>query len=313
MPPVSEVDQTAGKPPAYTPSTIQRPMLGAVLMTCAAFMFALMNGLVKYASELGLDPLQIAFLRSVFAMIAMLPFLVGPVMRDGIGHMRPARPGLMLFRGVSSCVGVMLWMTAVTMLPLVEVTAISFTAPLFATLGSALILGEVVRARRWSAILIGFVGVLIILRPGMVPLEVGVLWAMGATLGMAMAALVIKMLTRTEPAERIVFWTNVGLTIGTLGPAIAVWQPMTLEMWAVGAGMGILGAVSHIFLTKSFAAADASIVIPFDYARLPFIAVIGYIFFAQTSDLVTWIGAAVIAGSAFYVARREQQLLKKPD
>jgi drug/metabolite transporter (DMT)-like permease len=145
----------------------------------------------------------------------------------------------------------------------------------------------------------------------MVPLEVGALWAMGATLGMAMAALVIKMLTRTEPAERIVFWTNVGLTVGTLGPALAVWQPMTLEMWIVGAGMGFLGAVSHIFLTKSFAAADASIVIPFDYARLPFIAVVGYVFFAQTSDLVTWIGAAVIAGSAFYVARREQQLAKR--
>ncbi len=129
---------------------------------------------------------------------------------------------------------------------------------------------------------------------------------------MAVAALVIKLLTRTEPADRIVFWTNVILTFGTLGPALWVWQPMTMEMWLVGIAMGAVGAISHIFLTNAFAVADASIVLPFDYTRLPFVAVVGFFAFGETSDLVTWLGAGLIAASAFYVARRrEQQIAKK--
>ncbi len=313
-PPVTEVDVPAAKhapPRAPVPAKPNNPMLGAALMTLAAALFAGLNGLVKYASNLGLDPLQISFLRSIFAAGAMMPFLIRPILANGFAYLKPVRPGLMLFRGLSASIGVMLWMTAVTMLPLAEVTAISFTAPLFATIGSALLLGEIVRARRWSAIAIGFVGVLIILRPGMIPLETGVFWAIGAAGGMAVAALVIKLLTRTEPADRIVFWTNVILTFGTLGPALWVWQPMTMEMWLVGIAMGAVGAISHIFLTNAFAVADASIVLPFDYTRLPFVAVVGFFAFGETSDLVTWLGAGLIAASAFYVARREQLIAKK--
>lgn len=312
-PPISDVEQSAGKPAQTALPNSQpvgRPMLGAILMTVAAALFAGLNGLVKYAAELGLDSLQISFLRSVFAACAMMPIMIQPVLKNGIGYLKPVRPWLMLFRGLSASVAVMLWMTAVTKLPLAEVTAISFTAPLFATIGSALLLGEAVRLRRWSAVLIGFVGVLIILRPGMIPMEPGFLWAIGAAGGMAVAVLVIKLLTRTEPADRIVFWTNVILTFGTLGPALYVWVPMTLDMWLVGIAMGVVGAVSHIFLTRAFAAADASIVLPFDYTRLPFVAVVGFFAFGETSDLITWAGAALIAGSAFYVARREQQIAK---
>jgi len=281
-----------------------------MLMTIAAALFACLNGFVKYTADLGLDPLQIAFLRSIFAAGAILPFLIGPIRRNGIGYLKPVRPWLMLFRASSASLGVILWITALTLLPLAEVTAISFTAPLFATIGSALILRETVRLRRWTAIGVGFIGVLVILRPGMIPMEAGFLWAIGAAAGMAIAALTIKLLTRTEPADRIVFWSNIGLTVGTLIPALTVWAPMTPEIWLLGIGMGIAGAVSHIFLTNAFAVADASIVLPFDYARLPFVAVVGYVVFGQTSDMVTWIGAAIIAASAIYIARREQQVLK---
>ena len=319
-PPIAEVDATAtkhtvlgpdGKRPGPGAQTPGNPFLGAVLMTGAAALFAALNTLVKYASSLGMDPLQISFLRSFFAAVTMLPILVGPVRRNGFRHLMPTRFWLMTFRGLSSAVGVIVWMTAVTLLPLTEVTAISFTAPLIATVGSALILGEVVRARRWSAVAIGFVGVLIILRPGMIPLDVGFLWAITAAVFMAMAALIIKLLTRAEPPDRIVFWTNVWLTVGTLIPALTVWQTMTWEFWVIGIAMGVTGAISHILLTYSFSVADASIVLPFDYARLPFVAVLGYAFFGQVSDLYTWGGAALIAASAIYVARREQQVAKR--
>lgn len=313
-PPDAEIAPTSGRVPA-TPQVLapvaNRPLLGAFYMAISAALFACLNALVKQASIMGFDALQIAFLRSFFAALAMAPYLLGPVMREGIGYLKPNRPGLMFFRGATSTCGVILWMTAVTMLPLAEVTAISFTAPLMATIGSALILKEVVRLRRWTAILVGFAGVLIILRPGMVPMEVGFIWAIAAAGFMAMAVIIIKTLTRTDTPERIVFWTNVWLTLGTLIPALWIWAPMTWEMWVIGIAMGVIGAVSHIFLTKSFSLADASIVLPLDYARLPFVAIIGYFAFGQTSDLTTWIGAAIIAGSAIYIAQREHQLSKR--
>ncbi len=315
-PPIVELDHPPAKPlspdaPSRPP--VNRPMLGAVLMTVAALLLAALSGLAKYAAENGMDPLQIAFLRSLFATIAMMPMLAPSILKHGIGWMKPERPWLMAFRGLSSAIGVCIFMIAVAKLPLAEMTAITFTAPLFATVGSALILRETVRLRRWSAVLIGFVGVLVIVRPGHVPLSEGMIWAVAATLFMAMAVLVIKLLTRTDSSERIVFWTNIGLTIGTLVPAIVVWVPMRLEFWLIGIGLGLLGAVGHVFLTRAFSAADASLVMPFDYARLPFAALIGYFAFGHLSDAYTWIGAAVIAGSAIYVARREQQLAKQAE
>lgn len=286
-------------------------MLGAVYMILAAALLAGVSGLAKYLAEQQVAPIQIAFLRSLFAAIAMTPFLIQPIRRNGFAWLKPKRPFLMAFRGLSSAMGVWIWMTAISKLTLSELTAITFTAPLFATAGSALILGETVRLRRWIAVTVGFIGVLIIVRPGIVPTPEGMLWAIAAALFMAMAALLIKFLTRTDPSERIVFWTNIGLTVGTLIPAIVFWAPLTPELWLYGIGLGIAGAVGHVFLTHSFAVADASIVLPFDYTRLPFAALIGYIAFGNLADLETWIGAALIAAAAFYVARREQKLARQ--
>lgn len=310
--PVHDIESPARPyaPPPVPP--VQRPMLGAVYMTVAALLLAALSGLAKYIANLGVDPIQIAFLRSLFATLAMMPLLIAPVLRHGIAWLKPQRPWLMAFRGLSSAVGVMIWMTAVSKMPLSEMTAITFTAPLFATAGSALLLGETVRLRRWSAVVIGFLGVLVIVRPGMVPISDGTLYAVVATLMMAMAALIIKLLTRTDPSERIVFWTNVGLTVGTLVPALLIWAPLTPTLWALGVGLGLLGAIGHVFLTRAFSVADASVVMPFDYTRLPFAALIGYLAFGHVSDLYTWVGAAIIAGAAFYVARREQKLAFPP-
>ncbi|MDF1748215.1 MAG: DMT family transporter [Alphaproteobacteria bacterium] len=313
-PPVTELEQATSKIavlPLRFDTGPGRPLMAAILMTLASALFACLNGLVKQASIEGVDALQISFLRSIFAAGAMLPFLVRPIMRHGFAYLKPQRPWLLLFRGATASVGVIVWMTALTMLPLAEVTAISFAAPLLATIGSAVILRETVRLRRWTAVGIGFIGVLVILRPGMLPMEPGMIWALYSVVGMAMSALLIKLLTRTEPPERIVFWTNIILSVGTLIPALTAWTPMTLNIWLLGIGMGTMGAVSHILMTKAFAAADASIVMPFDYSRLPFVAIVGYFAFGQVSDYVTWIGAAIIAGSAIYIARREQQLAKR--
>ncbi len=287
-----------------------KPMLGAFYMTGAAFLFAVMNGMMRWAADLGMHPFQIAFLRSAFAAMFLIIMIYPILRREGLGYFRLNRPWLYLLRGLMATGGMILFVLAVSKLPLADFTAITFTAPLFGTIGSALILRERVRARRWTAILIGFVGVLVILRPGMGVMDQGALIGLGAAAAMASAGLMIKALTRTEPSERIVFITAVILTVTTLVPALSEWREVTPVLLGIGLAMGAVGAVGHIFLTKAFESADASVVLPFDYTRLPFAAAIGFVAFGQVSDWITWAGALIVAGAAFYIAHREQKMVK---
>ncbi len=296
--------------PDFAPPARNQPMVGAAWMTLAALLFSCLNGLVRYAADLGYPPFQIAFLRSVFALLFMLPVVAPAVHRHGLVWLKTARPGLHLVRGSAATVGVIGWVSAVATLPLAEATAITFTAPLFATIGSALVLREVVRLRRWSAVVIGLLGVIVILRPGMVPVETGALWALMGAGGMACAVLAVKALTRSEPTQRIVLYSSVLLTLFTAIPAFLVWQRVSLEMWGIGMAMGAVGAIGQMILSKAFESADASVVVPFDYSRLPFAALIGWLAFGQATDWLTWAGAALIAGAAIYTARREQQVLR---
>ncbi len=280
------------------------PVTGAAWMMGSAILFAAMNGVVRVAADLDMHPFQIAFLRSVFALAFMLPFC----MRGGVAALKTKRWKLYLLRGGAASTAMLFWMTAIATMPLAEATAISFTAPLFATVGSALILKETVRARRWSAILFGFAGVMIILRPGFQTLEPGALAALAAACAMATAALCIKALTNTEPAQRVVFYTSLILTVATFPFAFSVWTPMDMDFWGLGVALGFFGVTAHMCLTYAFKAADASLVMPFDYTRLPFVALVGWLFFAETVAWITWAGSALIIGSALYVAYRERAL-----
>ena len=277
-------------------------------MMAAAALFAAMNGVVRVCADLGMHPFQIAFLRSVFALAFMLPFC----MRGGLGALKTRRWKLYLLRGGAAATAMLFWMTAIATMPMAEATAISFTAPLFATVGSALILKETVRARRWSAIVFGFAGVMIILRPGFQTLEPGAVAALAAACAMATAALCIKALTDTEPAQRLVFYTSLILTALTLPFAASVWTPMDIDFWGLGIALGFFGVTAHTCLTLSFKAADASLVMPFDYTRLPFVALMGWLAFGETVSWITWAGSTLIIGSALYVAYREQALAKQP-
>lgn len=311
------VDAGGGLQPRGTPLTatepaeqkqIAGPLMGAFLMIVSAAFFAGMNGMVRLSIDEGMHQFQVAFLRSVFALAFTLPFLL----KAGLGQLKTRRWKLYLLRGTAATTAMMCWMTAVATIPLAEATAMSFTAPLIATMGSALILKEQVRARRWGAVFFGFIGVLIILRPGYAALEPGSIAAIGAAFAMATAALSIKALTDTEPAGRVVFYTSLMLTLFTLPFAIAVWIPMTPTFWLYGLLLGFFGVTAQFFLTKSFSCADASIVMPFDYSRLPFVALVGWVFFGEVVSWITWLGAAIIVGSAMYVVQRERALAKPP-
>lgn len=296
-------DGTKPLPAGILPAPIQ----GALFMIGAAFCFCLMNVMIREASQ-HLHILQVLFFRNFFAATAILPL----VLRAGLGtSLRTGHFKLHLSRALVGITAMYLWFYAVTLLPLAEATALNFTVPLFATAGAALVLGETVRLRRWSATIIGFVGVLIIIRPGFQELTPAMALPVAAALFMAMAALMVKRLSDTETPLTMVLYMNLFMVPISFVPALFVWSWPPLITWLEVIAVGALGAYAQILIAKGFQRADASMVMPFDYSRLPFIALLAYLVYGEVPDLWTWVGAGVIAASAIYIARREAQVARE--
>jgi len=282
---------------------IPAPVQGALIMTAAAFCFSVMNVFVRLAAD-DMEPLQVAFFRNFFALMFMLPWLA----RAGLEGLRTRRFKLHLLRSIFALLTMITWFSALAILPLGEAVALNFTVPLFATAGAALVLREVVRARRWTATVVGFLGTLIILRPGFTEVTPAMSLPVLAAICMACATLTVKSLSRTERPSTIVIYMTLILTPLSFVPALFVWQWPSWETLIYLIGLGGSGALAHLLLTIAYTKADASAVIPFDYARLPFVAIIAYFLFGEVPDIWTWAGAAVIAASAIYIARREAQV-----
>jgi drug/metabolite transporter (DMT)-like permease len=194
--------------------------------------------------------------------------------------------------------------------PLATATAVNFTAPLFATLAAALVLHEDVRLRRWSAVVIGFAGVLVIMRPGSARLDANLFLLLLSAATAAMNNITVKFLARTEPPSRIVAFFMIYLTPLSLIPALFVWQWPAPSTFVALIGLGGVGTIAHLSVARALAAADASACAPFEFARLPFAAIIGFACFGEVTDLWTWVGAAIIAVSSIYVAYREARLTR---
>lgn len=284
-----------------TLSPLSPAVLAIVLMIVAVVLFAAGHGLVRFAST-ELHPFQISFLRSFFGLVFVLPLILkGPDYSD----LRVKLPKMHLIRGITSSIATLAWFTAVATMPLGEAVALNFTAPLFATILAAVFLHEVVHARRWAATLVGFAGVLIVIRPGVETVQFGALLSLGSAMMISVNVLMIRVMAQVDSARAIVTSFNLFLTIFTLIPAIFVWVSPSLTMIIVTFGIGALTTLAHLALTKSMRLAEASAVIPLDFLRLPVSALIGFIWFMEIPDAWTIIGALIIGLSAIYIARNE--------
>jgi len=278
-------------------------LAGALWMCGAACAFALMVNLVRHLTH-SLDPLQVVFFRNAFGLLAMLPWLL----RHGPAVLRTERLGLHALRAAIGIVAMVCWFTTLALLPLAEATALSFTAPIFTSVLAMLLLGEVMRARRWTATAVGFAGALIILRPGLTSLQPAALLAIVTALVWAGSTILVKVMARTESAGAIVTWLVLFSTPVSLLAALFVWQTPTLAQLGLAALLGTAGSAGHFCMTRALAVAEASAVMPFDYLRLPVVAGIAYLAFGEVPDLWVWLGGAVIAASGLYIVQREARL-----
>lgn len=294
-------------PDGYSPGTmsapvsyrVSHPLRGILWMTAAAASYAVLTMAVRYAAPL-VDPLEIAFFRTLIILLIMAAWKA-PV----LGLLRTQRLGAHASRALLSMVTMTLMFLSLGMLPLALVTALTFTAPLFATVGAALFLGEKVRLRRWLATLIGFVGALIIIRPHPEDFNLLLLLPLGTALSMAAVLLSIRSLTATESSNAIVFLNALLMTPMALVPALFVWTWPPLEAW----GWLLLAGVSAFgiqqCMTRAFACAEASLILPFDFGRLIFTGLVAFAMFGEQPDLWTLVGAVVVFAAGLYIAHRE--------
>ncbi len=261
------------------------------------------TGMLAIARHLSADlPIFVIILfRVFFGLIFLSPF----VLRNGIGALRTSRYGLYIIRGTSAFIGLSCFFFAASLIPLADVTAISFTRPILGSIAAILFLGEVAHGRRWSAIFVGFAGAMIIIRPGFQDLNPGVLFMLGSVLAQTVNTIVIKRLSRTEPPDAMAIYQGVVFAPMALFAASLVWRMPTAEdlIWLVG--IGFLGAITQRAMPRAFAAADATVVISLDFLRLPIAALIGFVFFSEIPVLWVWVGATVIIASTVYIMHRE--------
>lgn len=275
-----------------------------MLVSCA--FLASVAALGRYAGLEGYAVFQIVFLRLLFAALALSPALAVRGVR--MLHTRNLR--LYLVRVATGLGGMAAWFGALSLTTVGEVTSIGFLTPLLVTLGAALVLREVVDGPRWRATAIGFAGALIVLRPGFDGVDAGTGLALAAAVLMAASSLLIKRLADREDPDKIVLITTLMQTGIAAVPALLVWQWPSGTMWLVFAAMGVLGMLGHITLTRAFRAADVSVVMPAEFARLPFAVALGFLMFGELIDGWTWVGAAVIFGASVFAARRERRVAR---
>jgi len=282
-------------------------------MVVTGVLFAMVTGIVRHLGS-DLPAVEAAFIRYAFGVLFMAPMLVRALRENPV----PRRMPLYLLRGAVHGAGVMLWFYAMARIPIAEVTAIGFTAPIFTTIGAALFLGERLRARRIAAVVIGLLGTLVILRPGVEAIQPGALAQLAAAPLFACSFIVAKKLTDTESGTAIVAWLSVFVTLALLPPALMVWRAPSSEEVAWLAVTAACATAGHYTLTRAFQLGEITLLQPFSFLQLVWASLLGLAFFGEVPDAYTWVGGAIIVASASYtthreaVARRQQKERESP-
>jgi len=279
----------------------ERPGLGIASSLTAVLFFAVMDATAKWLGA-RYPPIEIVSFRYLFGLVpAVLLIWYG----GGLPALKMRRPLLHGLRAGLLFASLLSFFTGLRALPLAEAIAYLFTAPLFVALLSGPLIGEAVGSRRWLAVVTGFVGVLIMVRPGGGAFRPEALWALAAALAIALAMLLTRRMVRTETNVSIFFYTNVGAGIASL-PFLALdWhRPEAADLWLF-ALVGVLGGTAAYLMVVAYRQAPAALVAPFEYTALVWGAILGWLLWGEQPGPTVWIGAAVIVLAGFYLTRWE--------
>jgi drug/metabolite transporter (DMT)-like permease len=275
---------------------------GILWLVLGAFLFVVVDVFVKMLGR-KFDPFQLALFRYAIGWIVLAPVFV----RMGRSNLRTQHIGLHLVRMVLAFAAQLGVFVTIIYMPLADATAFMFTKPLFTTVVAVFLISEAVSSRRWAATIVGFAGVLVMVRPSSESIDPVALIAIGAAMTFAVANVLIRMLARTEPPNRILFYYHIGGVLAFTGPAIWVWRAPLGTEWLLLIGIGVVTTAGMVCYIRAFSVGEANAVGPSENLRLIYAALFGYFLFAEVPSIWTGIGASIIVASTLYIARDESR------
>jgi drug/metabolite transporter (DMT)-like permease len=285
----------------------RRIVISAVLlMLCAGFNSSLLHLGVRYVGA-ELPSIEVVFLRAVFTLLMTAPF----VFRPGKVAWRTNNLPLQVLRGAIGVASMWTWYYALANMPLADAGVLSFTTPIFITIGAALYFREKVGAFRSGAVVLGLIGATVVLKPGFEAISLAAIAAVGSSVLWALSLLIAKDLTRYDSPITISFYQPLMIAPIAGLATIPVWVMPSSSAWLALVGMGTVAAIGNFCYVQALKMADASLLMPADYVRLLWMVAWGYIFFSETPGWSTWLGAALIVGSTLFVTWREAKLATK--
>lgn len=277
--------------------------LALAYMLVSTLLLASMHGIVREVST-DLHIMVVVFFRNFCGLLVMLPLLF----RHGLSSLKTNNQTLHLLRAGLGICAMFCWFTALTKIQIANATALSFSTSVFAAIVAWLFLGEKMRARRWAAIIVGFIGVLVVLRPTPSEFNAWSLLVLASAVAWGSTISIVKKLSESEPPFVIVAWMGISLTILSIPTAIIYWQTPTLVQLGYLLMIGLLGTGGHLLLTRALKLADVALVMSIDFARLIWTTIIGYFLFKESLDTTTAVGAVIIFLAGWYIIYRENKL-----
>ena len=276
-------------------------LISVALLAIGATLFgSFMGAGVKLLSD-DLHPIIICFYRCLMGLIIITPF----VAKNNFQALQTDNMRLQIFRALINIISMICWFSAIGMMHFEKATALGFTTPLFTTVLAVLILGEVIRFHRTAALLLGFVGILIIIRPGYMPFEFGTILMLVASLSFSFVLIFVKKLSATDSSLTIIFYHLLYMTPAFFILSLFYWENINLNQLIIFSLMGASGLLSHWCLAQAFKMSDTTFVMPLQFTKLIWASLIGLFIFSEQPDIWTWVGGVIIFISVVYITYRE--------
>ncbi len=286
-----------------TPHRSNRPLIGVALMIAAMMLLPFLDVVAKFLGQQGMPVMQIVWARMAFGALLTLPFVLR---HGGPAAIRPDRPWYHGLRAVLLIAATFLFFSALKYLPIADALAIFFVQPLILTAISPFVLGEKVGPRRWAAVCVGFIGTLIIIRPGFAELNPGTLMALGAGASLACYFAMTRRIAGRAPAMVTTFHTSLIGTLLTTALIIAPWQAPNPAQWAMLFLIGVIATAGHYCIVRAYDHAEASLLAPLAYTEMIMATLVGWWFFGDLPDGYTLVGVSILIACAIYISIRER-------
>jgi drug/metabolite transporter (DMT)-like permease len=266
---------------------------------------ALMASGVKFLSN-DLNPFIICFYRCLLGLIFLLPF----VAKNKFQTLKSNNIKLQFTRSMFNIVSMICWFSALGMMQLEKATVLGFTTPLFTTILAVFFLGEIIRMHRTAALMLGFTGIIVIIRPGYIPFEYGALLMLIASLSFSFVLILVKRLSSIDTNLTIIFYHLLFMTPVFFIMSLFFWESITFNQLLIFSMMGIAGLLTHWCMTQSLKISNTTFVMPLQFTKLIWVSLIGFFIFSEIPDIWTWVGGVIIFVSVIYITYRESFIKK---